>query len=144
MDGSEQSKRALEYAFGMEDADVTAITVVDPFDVDPLTPGFQSPVGKSGVPGYSQEWYEKQWNDAKDLHEEVREKAEAAAEFDGEFESVVKMGKPSNQILRYVEDNDVDQIVIGASGESGLSRVLMGSTAAAVTRRSPVTVTVVR
>ncbi len=144
MDGSDQSRRALEYAFGMEDVDVTAITVVDPFDVDPLTPGYQSPVGKSGMPGYSQEWYEKQWDNAKELHEEVREKAEKAEEFDGEFESVVRMGKPANEILQYVEDHDVDQLVIGASGESGLSRILMGSTAKTVTRRSPVTVTVVR
>ena len=141
MDGSDHSKEALEYALSMPDVDVTAITVVDPFDIDPLTPGYQSPLGKSGMPAYSQEWYQKQWDNAKELHEETREELD---DFGGSFESVVKLGKPAKTILRYVEENDVDQIVLGATSEHGLSRVLMGSTAEAVTKRCPVTVTVVR
>jgi len=141
MDGSDHSKEALEYALSMPDVDVTAITVVDPFDIDPLTPGYQSPLGKSGMPAYSQEWYQKQWDNAKELHEETREELD---DFEGSFESVVKLGKPAKTILRYVEEHDVDQIVLGATSEHGLSRVLMGSTAEAVTKRCPVTVTVVR
>ncbi|WP_327052161.1 universal stress protein [Halomicrococcus gelatinilyticus] len=141
MDGSDHSKEALEYALGMSDVDVTAITVVDPYDIDPLTPGYQSPLGKSGMPAYSQEWYQKQWDNAKELHEETREELD---DFEGSFESVVKLGKPAKTILRYVEENDVDQVVLGATSESGLSRALMGSTAEAVTKRCPVTVTVVR
>lgn len=141
MDGSDHSKQALEYALDMPDVEVTVITVVDPFDIDPLTPGYQSPVGKSGMPAYSQEWYQKQWDNAKQLHEETREELD---DFEGSFESVVKLGKPAKQILRYVENHDVDHVVLGATSESGLSRVLMGSTAEAVSKRSPVTVTVVR
>ena len=141
VDGSPQSQHALQYALRMPDVSVTAITVLNPFDVNPLKPGYQSPLGKSGMPAYSQEWYQKQWDEARALHERVREEV---AEFDGEFESVVKFGQAERQILDYVDAHDVDHVVIGATGETGLSRLLMGSTADAVTRRSPVTVTVVR
>lgn len=82
-----------------------------------------------------------QWENARDLHEELRDRAE---EFDGEFDSVVKLTKPSKQILRYVDNRDDDQIVVGASSEDTLSHVLLGSAAEAVTRRADVTVTVVR
>ncbi|GAA0679723.1 hypothetical protein GCM10009020_30400 [Natronoarchaeum mannanilyticum] len=141
VDGSEESIRALDHAFGLPDADVTAITVVHPFDIDPLTPGLQSPLGQAGVPAYSQEWYQKQWDNAHDLHEELLERAES---FDGEFDSVVKLGTPSKEILQYAEEHDVDQIVIGAASDDKLSHVLLGSTAETVTRRAGVTVTVVR
>ena len=141
VDGSPQSRHALKYTLRMPDVDVTAITVINPFDVDPLRPGYQSPLGKAGMPAYSQEWYEKQWEDAEKFHEQVREEVD---EFDGEFESVVKFGQPEKQILKYVGAHDVDHVVIGATGETGLSRLLMGSTADTVTRRSPVTVTVIR
>lgn len=141
IDGSAQSQHALKYALRMPDADVTAITVIDPFDIDPLKPGYQSPIGKSGMPAYSQEWYQKRWDDAQEMHERVREEVE---EFDGEFESVIKMGKPDKQILRYVEEAGIDHVIIGATGKTGLTRLLMGSTADTVTRRAPVTVTVIR
>ena len=141
VDGSEESRHALEHAFELPGVDVTAITVVDPFDVDPLTPGLQSPLGQAGIPAYSQEWYQKQWDNAHDLHEELRERA---ASFDGEFDSVVKLGKPSREILQYADEHEIDQIVIGAASDDTLSHVLLGSTAKRVTQRAPVTVTVVR
>jgi len=44
----------------------------------------------------------------------------------------------------YAEDLDVDHIVMDSHGRSGASRVLLGSVAETVTRRSPVSVTIVR
>lgn len=141
VDGSDESRHALEYAFKLPDVNVTAITVVDPFDIDPLSPGLQSPLGQSGVPAYTPEWYERQWDNAHELHEELREDAK---EFDGEFDSVVKLGNPSREILQYADERDVDQIVIGAASNDTLSHVLLGSTAKRITRRAGMTVTVVR
>lgn len=141
VDGSEESLRALAHAFDLEDVDVTVITVVDPFDLDPLTPGLQSPLGKAGLPAYSQEWYEKEWENARELHADLRA---AADDFDGAYESVVKLGNPVKQILRYADEHDVDQIVIGAASDDPLSHVLLGSTAEGVTKRAKSTVTIVR
>ena len=139
IDGSPAATAALDYALTIPDVAVTVITVVNPFDVDPLSPGFQSPLGKAGMPAYSQEWYQKEWKDAEALHDELRETAG-----DVPFEGVVKMGQPAKQILKYVEANDVDHVVMGTHGRDDLSHVLLGSVAEKVTRRSPVTVTVVK
>jgi nucleotide-binding universal stress UspA family protein len=54
------------------------------------------------------------------------------------------VGSPTREILSYADRNDIDQIVIGSHGRSGVTRVLLGSVAEAVVRRAPVPVTVVR
>ena len=62
------------------------------------------------------------------------------------METVRLVGAPAQTVLEYLEDegNSIDQVVMGSHGRTGLSRVLMGSVAEKVTRRSPVPVTVVR
>jgi nucleotide-binding universal stress UspA family protein len=42
------------------------------------------------------------------------------------------------------EDHDVDGIVMGSHGRSGISRVLLGSVAETAVRRAPCPVTIVR
>ncbi|WP_227353212.1 universal stress protein [Haladaptatus salinisoli] len=141
LDGSEAAEAALDYALTMPDVEITVITVVNPFDTDSLSPGYQSPLGKAGMPAYSQEWYQKEWDSAKELHEELRERAD---ERGVPFESVVKLGSPSRQILVYAKENDVDHIVVGTRGPGDISNVLLGSVAETVARRAPMTVTIVR
>ncbi|WP_423743863.1 universal stress protein (plasmid) [Haladaptatus sp. SPP-AMP-3] len=138
LDGSPKSVEAFEYAASMPDVELTLITVVNPFDIDPLSPGYQSPIGKSGMPAYSQEWYQEEWDNAHELHEELGEQANVPVE------SVVKMGQPSRQILIYARENDVDHIVIGTHGKDDISKIILGSVADKVMRRAPMMVTVVR
>ena len=45
-------------------------------------------------------------------------------------------GEPASAIARLAEDENVDMIVMGTHGRSGLSRLLMGSVAEAVVRRA--------
>jgi nucleotide-binding universal stress UspA family protein len=45
-------------------------------------------------------------------------------------------GDPAEQIIDYAENNDIDLIVMGTHGESGISRFLMGSVAQKVARKS--------
>jgi nucleotide-binding universal stress UspA family protein len=139
VDGSPKSKEAFEYAVAMPDVELTLITVVNPFDIDPLSPGYQSPLGKAGMPAYSQEWYQEEWDNAHELHEDLRESAG-----DVPTKSVVKMGQPARKILRYAREHDVDHIVIGTHGRDDISRILLGSVADRVIRRAPMMVTVVR
>lgn len=141
VDGSDLSERAFEYALKLPDATVTVLTVIDPFDVDPLSPGLQSPTGVPGVPGYSQEWYEKEYEAIRKYHEELAERTESVSV---EIATEIDFGNPARCILRHADEEDVDQVVLGATTERGVSRTLVGSTAAKVTERSPVTVTVVR
>ncbi|MFC6719426.1 universal stress protein [Natrialbaceae archaeon GCM10025810] len=65
-------------------------------------------------------------------------------EADVEYRVETAFGEPAREIVEFAEENDVDRIVIGNHGRSGVSRVLLGSVAEKVVRRAPVTVTVVR
>jgi len=59
-----------------------------------------------------------------------------------ELETVV--GDPANEIVAYADEHGVDHIVVGSYGRGGVSRVLLGSVAETVARRSAVPVTIVR
>nr|WP_254545895.1 universal stress protein [Halomarina sp. BND7] len=139
-DGSPEAERAFEYALTLPHDELTLITVINPFDVDPIKPGYQSPLGKAGMPAFSQEWYENVRDDAKGMHEELRERADDP----DAVGSVVRFGQPTRGILRYVDEADVDHVVLASRGKRDLSKLLLGSVAETVVRRSPVPVTVVR
>jgi nucleotide-binding universal stress UspA family protein len=56
----------------------------------------------------------------------------------------VVTGTPFVEIIRYARENDIDLVVIGTHGRSGLVHVLMGSVAERVVRKSPCPVLTVR
>jgi nucleotide-binding universal stress UspA family protein len=141
IDGSPRSERALEHALGLSDVQLTAITVINPFDTDPNTIGLQSPTGIPGLPGYSEEWYEGTRAEVEELHAAASDRA---AEEDIELSGEIAVGDPARRIVGYIGDNDVDHVVIGSHDRTDLARILLGSVAERVVRRSPVPVTVVR
>ena len=59
-------------------------------------------------------------------------------------ETAIETGDPADMILDYVHEHDVDHVVIGCHGRSGVARWLLGSVAEAVVRRAPVPVTAVK
>ena len=134
IDGSPQSDAALEYALEeFETAQITVLNVIDPIEA-----GYTS---QATVPGYSEEWFEQ----SKAAADELFEDAQAAAdEYGVDLATATEVGRPSRTIVSYAEDNDVDQIVMGSHGRSGVSRILLGSVAENVVRRSPMPVTIVR
>jgi universal stress protein A len=46
------------------------------------------------------------------------------------------MGDPADAVVRLAEEEDVDLIVLGSHGRTGLSRLLMGSVAEAIVRKA--------
>ncbi len=56
----------------------------------------------------------------------------------------VIVGTPFVEIVRYAKEQDVDLIVVGSHGRSGLAHVLMGSVAERVVRKAPCPVLTVR
>ena len=73
--------------------------------------------------------------------EEIRERAE---DKDITLETAIEEGVPHRSILEYTEENDVDLIVMGTQGRSGLDRYLLGSVAERVVRGSKAPVLTVR
>jgi nucleotide-binding universal stress UspA family protein len=79
---------------------------------------------------------------AEDVADEVLEMLEAT---DGNYEVETVVGNAAREIVEYAEDHDdIARIIIGSHGREGVSRILLGSVAEKVVRRSPVSVTVVR
>jgi nucleotide-binding universal stress UspA family protein len=70
----------------------------------------------------------------------VHETHEALAPDDGLGTEVVRVGVPHEEVVTYVEEADVDLVVMGTHGRTGLGRVLLGSVAEMVVRTSPVPV----
>ena len=129
-DGSKQAANALEFALErFPGAELTVIHVVDPVDL-PYA-------GEGPVDPTTGERWEKATR--------VCEDSEAlAAEFGRDVQTVSVVGNPAREIVSYASTADFDHVVVGSRGRTGISRLLLGSVAEQVLRRTPVPVTVVR
>ncbi|OEU44000.1 universal stress protein [Methanosarcina sp. Ant1] len=59
-------------------------------------------------------------------------------------EPVFLRGTPAEEILDYAEDNDIDLIMMGTHGLTGVKRFLIGSVAEKVLRHSKIPVMIIR
>jgi nucleotide-binding universal stress UspA family protein len=136
IDGSDQSTAALEHALSeFEGARLTLLHVINP-----ARAGYGA---QAGIPTSSEEWLEAAEAEADALFAGARERARGQGV---DIETATEIGNPSRLIVEFTEDEarDIDHVVMGSHGRSGLSRVLLGSVAENVVRRSTVPVTVVR
>ncbi|MDG5776736.1 universal stress protein [Haloarculaceae archaeon H-GB2-1] len=136
VDRSEQAKEASAFVvseFGSEDTEMVLLHVINPTEA-----GYSA---QASIPSFSEEWFEREKEAAQNLFDDL----EAEATAHGITVShEIEVGKPTRSIVEFAEENDVDQIVMGSHGRAGVTRILLGSVAEAVVRRSPVPVTVVR
>lgn len=63
--------------------------------------------------------------------------AERAAQVDSPVQETVIYGEPVDVIVKTASEENVDLIVMGSHGRTGLDRTLMGSVAEGVLRRAP-------
>lgn len=78
--------------------------------------------------------------------ENAVERAVARAEEAGvaAVEGTVERGTPHRTILQYIDDHDIDLVVMGTHGRTGLNRLLLGSVTEKLVRLSPVPVLTIR
>jgi nucleotide-binding universal stress UspA family protein len=134
LDGSPLAEEALKQALELFECRVTVLNVVTPIDAT---------MSESGIfaPG------EDRRESARERADRVIEQARAqAGEADRTVETVVETGDPAETIIEYVDEHDVDRVVMGGHGgeRSGIARRLLGTVATTVVGEAPVTVTVVR
>jgi nucleotide-binding universal stress UspA family protein len=67
-----------------------------------------------------------------------------ADRYEQDVETATAEGDPSREILRWLDENDVNHVVIGSHGRDGIARWVLGSVAETVVRRAPVPVTVMK
>ncbi|WP_290818477.1 universal stress protein [Halovivax sp.] len=131
IDDSEPARAALREVIETFDAaEVVALHVVEPT---------ASSYGMEGAAAGSVVESEKEAG-----RELLAEAEETAAERGAEIETAIEVGRPVPTIVDYAAERDVDHVVMGSHGRSGLSRILVGSVAEGVIREAPVTVTVAR
>lgn len=61
-----------------------------------------------------------------------------------DVETHVLEGNPALEITKFAKDNDVNLIVVGTLGKSGIDRILLGSVAEKVVRIAPCPVLVIK
>lgn len=131
-DGSKNAEIAIEHAVQIARACGASLYAVYVADIDAYEPGLRS----SGT----------------SIHELLRKKGREAikkVELEAELykvrvKSAVLEGNPAEKIVGFARDNDVDLIVIGKLGKTGISRFLIGSVAEKVVRMSPVPVLTIK
>jgi nucleotide-binding universal stress UspA family protein len=132
-DGSDHSIRAAEhghYLAQLFDATVHVINVVDTHGA----------AGMFDAGGIDQEFVDR-------LGEKGETAIEAVEAVVGERDSVttgVVEGEPSETILEYADDHDVDVIAMGTHGRTGLNHYIAGSVTERVVRLADVPVLTVR
>ena len=134
LDGSPLSDDALALALDLFDCRVTVLNVVTPIDGAMSEGGILEPA-------------EDRHESARDRADRVVERARADAEAaDRPVATAVETGDPAKTILAYVDEHDVDHVVLGGHGgdRSDIARRLLGTVATSVVGEAPVTVTVVR
>lgn len=133
VDGSEDSKRALEFAVGMAkalNAKVTALHVVKQ-----PTAAYPFDISLSAQVIESAEEYGKQLLD--DLKKGVSETLDLKTEMRTAYDVARK-------IVEVGREGGYDLIVMGTRGLSGVKRILLGSVASGVVAHASCTVVIVR
>ena len=131
-DGSELCKKAVETGIEiskMSGAKLYAIYVIVPTTHSPRDFGWEKA---------AMEHFRTEGEKATGFVEDAGKAAGV------EVESLLLEGHPADKIVEFAEENDVDMIVMGTLGKSGLDRFLLGSVAENVVRHSKVPVLVVR
>lgn len=128
-DFSEASEHALRMAVGLArdyHARLILMHAVEP-------PVYYGELGVSFIP-------------TEEYRESAQERVDALAGPDPKVtvESVVTEGLAASEILRVAGERHPEMIVLGSHGRTGIGRVLMGSVAEEVARRSPCPVLIVR
>lgn len=137
VDRSPHSEKAFEYVLEeISDPTIILLHVINPVSVF----GHASGDGNFDIEEYRQS-QQRQREHAEQILKEYQEKGR---ERGLEVKTNIQIGKPARRILETAKEHDVDHIILGSHGRSGVGRVLLGSVAETVTRRSPVPVTIIR
>lgn len=162
VDASDQAERVVAAAAGLlraiQNPQVRVLTVVDDDDIHESTAttlpqGTPTPLGSSSGSSYqiptpsAPRLMEDRSQALTRIHDELKAR-------DASFGShhlaglsveshVVSGAKPAPAILEAAKEFDAELIVVGTRGRRGISRILMGSTAEAIVRESPVPVVVI-
>jgi nucleotide-binding universal stress UspA family protein len=132
IDGSETAEKAVAHAVGIAKCMKAQVLGLYVIDISVF----------SGIPT------EAFWENIKELLDEeggraLKVLADMAEKEGVPWETEIAEGVPAEDIIRIAEDKEIDLIVMGTAGRTGLDRFLLGSVAEKVIRTAPCPVMVV-
>lgn len=135
-DGTPGTDRAIEHAIDVADRDDASLHVLYVVDAE-------------AYGSYSGDEYVHEFEGLEAALERtgraaVDEIVDTATDAGIEATGVVRHGTPHEEILEYVDEADIDLVVVGSKRRSGEYRRLLGSVADRVARLSAVPVTIVK
>jgi len=145
VDGSENSKRAAEHAMDLADIHNSEIIVL--FVMESHYPEIPIlPI--STLPSPDESFYDELREEGKmiinDFKNELKEYQHEGKCENVHITTLIKEGKPYIEILNTMDEENVDLVIMGASGRhSALDRTLLGSVTERVIREAKHSVTVV-
>jgi nucleotide-binding universal stress UspA family protein len=135
-DFSENSDHAFEFAFGIAKRDKGLLYI---FHVIP-----DNPYQKYAETYMTKEDLEKKQKDIEEcVNNQYEEHYVKKMENGIKFRIVTKSGREAEEIIKFSKKENVDLIVMGTHGRTGIEHVFLGSVAEKVIRRSPLPVFVI-
>jgi nucleotide-binding universal stress UspA family protein len=142
-DGSENAEKAGKHALWLANVSGGEIIVLNIFEL--YYPQI-AVLPLSMTPGDNEKLFEPLMEEGKTLTNNFKSKLEKSIEENNygniKITSMVKEGRPHQEILNTIKDEEIDLVVMGASGRHGIDRITLGSVTERVVRsaKSPVLV----
>lgn len=130
-DGSDPAKPAIEMALDLAETHNAVLHVLYIVDQPSTVSGMGE--GFSGLDDLLNTLEKRGQEATKAVVEQAKERSI-------ETTTAVRRGNPHDDILSYAEDNDIDVIVMGTHGRTGVKRALLGSVTESVVRHSEIPV----
>jgi nucleotide-binding universal stress UspA family protein len=138
-DGSKNAERAGEYAISLADlsgADIIVLNVIDTYYLNAIT---QPDIRES----VDEELRASVKKAIERFEEKIEENKCNGTCQNVNFKILIKEGKPADVILKTIDEEKIDQLIIGKSGKHGLERFLLGNTTERVLKEAKVPVNVI-
>jgi len=146
VDGSEQSKKALNQALELAQKFSAKITLIHVYSAAvPLVPAADTFTTPSVTTPASVEMAARILEEAKQMGKQILDEADKSAKEIGiSAEKVLKEGDAVKEIVALAEQGRFDLIVVGHRGWSKLKELLLGAVSEGVSHKAPCPVLIVK
>jgi len=135
-DFSENSDYAFEFAYGIAKRDEGLLYILHVLPDNPHQAFAERYIGKEDLEKIRK-------SIGEDLYNKYREHYVEKIENEIKFEIVTKSGRGEKEILKFAKKENVDIIVMGTHGKTGIEHVFFGSVAEKVIRNSTLPVFII-
>lgn len=135
-DFSENSDFAFDYAFGIAKRDEAVLYILHIKSVIPRWTYVDNYMTK-------EDWDKLKVTMREDIDKKYNDQYLSQIKDKNKVKTVTKSGREDEEILKFARKENIDIIVIGTHGRTGIKHVLLGSVAEKIVRCSPIPVFII-